>query len=180
MLAVIGLERVGPMNGKERRRALREAAALMLAEAQSKESDRIFSASGFARENISILHQQLRCSNLAWALSHAKKVKRGDVVAIVGGSFSGLMLACLLAIADDLIVYVFEKEKRLLNRFLDKSHRYLSPNLNSRYLGMRFNPAMSAPFYEPPIFPWKADVASAVTAAWLSDFEGHCRNLPIF
>lgn len=96
-------------------RELAEIAELMLAEAQSAESDRIFSATGFAKENISIVHQQARCANLVWAIRHMKKIKRGDVVAIVGGSFSGLMLACLLAIACDVIVYVFEKETRLLH-----------------------------------------------------------------
>jgi hypothetical protein len=57
---------------------LDEAADLMIKEAQAAGNDRIFSASGFARENISILHQQVRCTNLAWALSHTKRIKRGD------------------------------------------------------------------------------------------------------
>jgi hypothetical protein len=167
------------MNANDRQR-LTKIAELMLAEAQSSDQERIFSATGFAHENISILHQQVRCANLAWALRHTKKVKRGDVVAIVGGSFSGLMLACSLAIADDVIVYIFEKDKRLLNRFLDKSHRHLSPNLNSRYLGVRFDPVSSSPFYIPAIFAWKPDVASEVAHEWLSNFEKYRRALPIF
>jgi hypothetical protein len=167
------------MNSKDRKR-LTKIADLMLAEAQSSDNERIFSANGFARENISILHQQVRCSNLAWALRHTKKVVRGDVVAIVGGSFSGLMLACSLAIADDVIVYIFEKDKRLLNRFLDKSHRHLSPNLNSRYLGVRFDPVTSAPFYSPAIFTWKPGAASEVAHEWLGNFEKYRRALPIF
>ena len=65
------------------RASLNEAAGLMIGEAQATGNDRIFSATGFARENISIVHQQLRCANLAWALSHTKRIKRGDVVAIV-------------------------------------------------------------------------------------------------
>lgn len=152
----------------------------MLAEARSSDNERIFSATGFARENISILHQQVRCSNLAWALRYTKKAKRGDVVGIVGGSFSGLMLACSLAIADDVIVYIFEKDKRLLDRFLDKSHRYLSPNLNSRYLGKSFDPVTSAPFYEPAIFAWKPNAASEVAHEWLRNFDRYRRALPIF
>ena len=167
------------MNAKDRQR-LTKIAELMLAEAQSSDNERIFSATGFAQENISILHQQVRCSNLAWALRHTKKIKCGDVVAIVGGSFSGLMLACSLAIPDDVIVYIFEKDKRLLNRFLDKSHRHLSPNLNSRYLGVRFDPVSSSPFYIPAIFAWKPDAASEVAHEWLSNFEKYRRALPIF
>ena len=74
-------------------------------------------------------------------VGHTKKIGRGDVVAIIGGSFSGLMLAVSIAVADGAIVYIFEKEKRLLHRFLDKGHRHLSPNLNLRYLGKRFDRA---------------------------------------
>jgi hypothetical protein len=75
------------------RKQFDEAARLIIEEAQAVENDRIFSATGFASENISIVHQQMRCVNLAWALMQTKRVKRGDVVAIVGGSFSGLMLS---------------------------------------------------------------------------------------
>jgi len=167
------------MNAEERK-YVAKMARLMVEEAWSSDHERIFSATGFARENISILHQQVRCANLAWALRHTKTIRRGDVVAIVGGSFSGLMLACSLAIADDIIVYIFEKDKRLLNRFLDKSHRYLSPNLNSRYLGVRFDPAHSAPFYSPAIFSWKSAAASEVAHQWLENFERYRRVLPIF
>jgi hypothetical protein len=167
------------MNAKNRA-LLDEAARLMVEEAQAAGSDRIFSATGFAREHISIVHQQLRCVNLAWALGHTKRISRGDVVAIIGGSFSALMLAVSIAIADGAIVYLFEKEKRLLNRFLDKGHRHLSPNLNSRYLGKRFDPAWSSPFFEPPIFRWKRGIASSVAHEWLNEFERYQRKLPIF
>lgn len=159
---------------------LDEAALRMIEEAQAAGSERVFSATGFASENISIVHQQMRCANLAWALGHTKKVRRGDVVAIIGGSFSGLMLALAIAIADDAIVYIFEKEKRLLHRFLDKGHRHLSPNLNSRYLGRGFDPAWSSPFFMPPIFQWQRGIASGVAHEWLHEFERYQRKLPIF
>lgn len=159
---------------------LDDAARLMIEEAMAAGNDRIFSATGFATENISILHQQRRCTNLAWALSHTNRVKSGDVVAIIGGSFSGLMLAAAMAIADDAIIYIFEKEQRLLNRFLDKSHRYLSPNLNSRYLGKKFDPKWSTPFFVPPIFQWSGGIASTVAAEWLAEFKGYQQMLPIF
>lgn len=176
-----------PMDAKDRKR-LTKLAKLMVAEAKSSERDRIFSATGFARENISILHQQVRCANLAWALRYTKKIGRGDVIAIVGGSFSGLMLSCSLAIAEDVIVYIFERNRRLLDRFLDKCHRHLSPNLNSRYLGVRFDPANSAHFYSPAIFAWNEGAAFAwnegaaneVAHEWLKNFESYRRKLPIF
>ena len=152
----------------------------MIREAQSVESARVLSATGFARSNISILHQQLRCANLAWALRKTKRIKRGDVVAIVGGSFSGIMLASALAIANDVVVYLFEKERRLLHRFLDKSHRYLSPNLNARDLGPRFDPRLSGPFFRPPIFRWESGRASDVASQWLREFDRYRSKLPIF
>ena len=166
--------------GAKTRKLLDEAARLMLGEAQARGSDRIYSASGFAREHISIVHQQLRCANLAWALGHSKRVRPGDVVGIIGGSFSGLALAVSIAVTQGAIVYIFEKEKQLLRRFLDKGHRHLSPNLNTRYLGKRFDPTSSSPFFEPPIFRWKSGIASSVAHQWLNEFDGYQRKLPIF
>lgn len=152
----------------------------MLDESRAVGRERVYSATGYSQQNISIVHQQVRCANLAWALRHRRKLRKGDVVAIVGGSFSGLMLACSIAIADDVIVYVIEKERRLLHRFLDKSQRYLSPNLNSRDLGERFNPTFAEPIYRPAIFAWEAGVASDVAMAWLREFDRYAAKLPIF
>jgi hypothetical protein len=50
------------MHPKDRKR-ITKVAELMLAEARSSDNDRVFSATGFARDNISIVHQQLRCAN---------------------------------------------------------------------------------------------------------------------
>lgn len=152
----------------------------MVDEATAESSPNILSASGFARENISIVHQQRRVTNLAWALSRLRRVQPGDVVGIVGGSFSGLMLATILAMVDDVIVYIFEKEKRLLPRFRDKAHRHLSPILNSRSLGKRFDPEGSAPHFRSPIFAWEAGSATDVRAEWLQEFAEYNEKLSIF
>lgn len=152
----------------------------MLQEARAAGSPRIFSASGFATRDISILQQQMRCANLAWALKFTGKLKPGDVVGIIGGSISGLMLAACLAMCNDVMVYIFEKEDCLLKRFLDKSHRFISPNLNSRSLRKAFDPVHSRPFYEPPLFKWNAGVASTVAGDWLNEFREIAAKLPIF
>ena len=165
---------------KEVRSQLDTLATEMITESQDHRDCRIFSASGFAKENISILHQQMRCINLAWALRHTKRVKPGNVVAIIGGSFSGLMLAVALAISEDTIVYIFEENERLLHNFRDKSHRYLSPNLNSRYLGKNFDPRLSNAFFESPIFQWSEGTASDVAASWMQEFARYEPRLPIF
>jgi len=152
----------------------------MISEATSINCPHILSATGFARENISILHQQRRCTNLAWALSRTGRVEPGNIIGVVGGSFSGLMLAVILAMVNDAIVYVFEKEHRLLPRFRDKAHRHLSPVLNSRALGKSFDPQWASPEFRAPIFAWEAGNASDVAAAWLNEYERYDRDLPIF
>lgn len=155
-------------------------AAEILAEAACADTDGVYSVIGGARENISIVHQQIRSTNLAWALGHAGKVKAGDVVAIVGGSFSGLTLAVELAASSEAIVYIFEKGDRLLSRFRDKAHRYLSPALNSRALGRRFDPAWSTAHAKVPVFEWTADWANEVASQWESEFNRLAADLPIF
>ncbi len=162
------------------RKRLKIIAEDMLGEARAVGRARVYSATGFSQQNISIVHQQVRCTNLAWALGHRRKVSKGDVVAIVGGSFSGIMLACSLAIAHDVIVYILEKESRLLHRFLDKSQRFLSQNLNSRDLRKGFDPSYAAHIDKPAIFEWEAGVASDVAGAWLREFDRYASKLPIF
>lgn len=152
----------------------------MIDQATCDANPRVLSATGFARENISIIHQQIRATNLAWALGHSGRVRTGDVIGIVGGSFSGLTIAVILALVNDAIVYVFEKGDELLPRFRDKAHRHLSPNLNSRALGPHFDPTSSAPEFRSPIFAWSAGRASDVAAFWAHEFAGYDQNLPVF
>lgn len=152
----------------------------MIAEATSLDNPNILSATGFARENISILHQQIRATNLAWALGWTGRVKPGDTIAIVGGSFSGMTLAIILALVNDAIVLIFEKDSELLERFRDKSHRHLSRNLNSRALGKSFDPHWSSPEFRSPIFAWAAGRASKVAAGWIEEFARYDAHLPIF
>lgn len=159
---------------------LKALAEFMIAEASSSKSPRILSSNGFSRSSISILHQQMRCTNLAWALKFTGRVKTGDVIGIVGGSFSGLMLASTLAMCNDVIVYIFEKERRLMQRFLDKSHRFIAPNLNSRSLDNAFHPTLGRQFYNPPLFKWEGDAASTVAVEWRNEFKTHVAKLPVF
>lgn len=169
-----------PRPNAGQRAELNVLAAEILAEAACTDTDGVYSATGGARENISIVHQQIRCTNLAWALGHTSKVKAGDVVAILGASFSGLTLAVQLAASSGAIVYIFEKGDKILSRFRDKAHRYLSPALNSRALGRRFDPAWSTAHTKVPIFKWTADWANEVVGQWESEFNRLAADLPIF
>ncbi len=165
---------------KSDRQRLVELAEGMIGEATSVGSPRVLSSNGFAHSSISILHQQVRCTNLAWALKFTGRIKPGHVIGIVGGSVSGLMLATVLAMSNDVIVYIFEKGRRLMQRFLDKSHRFIAPNLNSRSLSRAFHPTEGVRFYDPPIFEWEGDAASSVAIDWRNDFKGYADKLPIF
>lgn len=105
----------------------------MIAEATSTESLNIRTATGFARENIDHAPADPRYQSRLGA--GTGRVEASDTVAIVGGSFSGMMLAVALALANDAIVLVFEKEDALFARFRKKGHRHLSTNLRAGGVG---------------------------------------------
>ena len=152
-----------------------------LTEAAVEGAPAVFSATGHSRQNISVAHQQVRCLNLAWALVRAKKVRHGSVVAIVGGGFSGLMLSVALALQRRCIVYLLEKERRLLHNFRSSPFRYLSPNLNTRDLPTRYDPEWARSWVDDmPVFKWKSDMANEVAHQWLREFQGYAKDLPIF
>lgn len=159
---------------------LDELARKMLAQASCPDTPNVFNATGYRTDNISILHQQARCTHLAWALHHLKRVSPGDVVVVAGAGFTGLMISALLAVTTKCIVYVCEIEKRPLNRYRQSSHRFLGPNLNNRDLPKNFNPATSTPFFNPPIFSWENGAASEVCHHWLHEFTQFESRLPIW
>lgn len=153
----------------------------LLEEASVAGAPSVFAATGHSTNNISIAHQQVRCVNLAWALLQAKKVRHGSVVAIVGGSLSGLMLAVALAAQRRCIVYVVEKEQRLLHNLRSAPFRFVSPNLNTRDLPTRYDPETSISFADKiPLFQWRADSANEVAHQWLREFKEYAEHLPIF
>jgi hypothetical protein len=155
-------------------------AKAMLNEAQLLGCPGAYVATGYSSDNISILHQQVRAANLSWALMKLRKVKHGSVVGIVGGGFSGIMTAVSLAVQRRCIVYIFEKNEWLLERFRNSHSRFISTNLNSRDLPPRFDPSYSAPIYKSPIFQWSEGAASEVAHRWLREFQTYYTHLPIF
>jgi NADPH-dependent 2,4-dienoyl-CoA reductase/sulfur reductase-like enzyme len=157
---------------------LNSIARKMIAEAKIQDCPGAYSATGHSTNNISIIHQQVRCINLAWALVKLRKVKHGSVVGIVGGGFSGLMLAVSLAIQRRCIVYIYEKDPRPLQRFRHSPYRYISTNLNSRDLPPRLNLKYSRPIYDLPIFAWNYGTASEVAHRWLREFQDYYVRLP--
>ncbi|MBA7473273.1 hypothetical protein ES707_08608 [subsurface metagenome] len=155
-------------------------ATAILEEATLRRCPGAYVATGYSSDNISILHQQVRAANLSWALARLNTVKHGSVVAIVGGSFSGLMIAVSLAVQRRCIVHIYEKADRLLDRFRNSHSRFISVNLNSRDLPPRFDPSYSPAIYKPPIFAWSEGTASEVAHRWLREFQTYYAHLPIF
>jgi hypothetical protein len=154
-------------------------ASKMLSEAKLK-GHNAYSVTPHTNPNISILYQQIRCINLAWALTHTSRVKHGSVVGVVGGSFSGIMTAVCLAVQRRCIVYIYEKEPRLLDRFRLSHYRFVDPNLSSRDLPPSYDPEKASPVYTPPIFDWTEGTVDEVAHEWLREFQTYYARLPIF
>jgi len=155
-----------------------DLAQLMLAEAQDASIKNLYNATGFALRNISIVHQQVRCNNLSWALAKNGQLPAGTRVGVIGGGFSAMTIASSIALQNDVIVYILNDGESLLSRMRNKGDIFLSPNLNSLKLPVGFDPAQSS--IEPPIFDWKSGYASDVSHQWLLKFRDISKNLPIF
>ncbi len=125
-------------------------AKLMLAEAQDASINHLFNATGFALRNISIVHQQIRCNNLSWALAKNGHLPAGTRVGVIGGGFSAMTIASSIALQNDVIVYILNDGESLPSRMRNKGDIFLSPNLNSLKLPVDFDPALSS--ITPPHF----------------------------
>ena len=134
-----------------------ELAKLMLAEAQDASIKHLYNATGFARINISIVHQQVRCNNLSWALAQNGQLPAGTRVGVIGGGFSAMTIASSVALRNDVIVYILNDGEDLFSQMRHKGDIFLSPNLNSLKLPVGFDPALSS--IDPPIFKWKSGYA---------------------
>lgn len=84
-----------------------------------------------ANRFISIVDHQTRCFNLCYALKASGQVKMHSHVAVIGCGISGMTCAVAIAMLCDCIVYVFEREDRLLPRFRQAGFRFIHPDLTS-------------------------------------------------
>lgn len=139
----------------------------------------IFSATFFARRDISIPDQQYRSFRLCHALCEASIVNPTKTVAIVGAGISGMTCAVALAVRARCIVHVYERDPKLLRRLWEAPFRYLHPNLNTWATSSPtypYDPTVSTLF---PMMNWRADYAPFVAEQFSREFL-HCRHcLPI-
>ncbi|WP_439408585.1 FAD-dependent oxidoreductase [Bradyrhizobium sp. DASA03076] len=146
--------------------------------ARAKEDDQIFSASFFAKRNISIVDQQLRSFTLCHALSRLRIVRNSSQVAIVGAGFSGMTCAVALAMKHTCLIHVFEQDDVLLKRFQRASFRYIHPDLNTREIhdpdiyNLKDVPTKTTSF---PFLNWSANYAPLVANELIRKFD-HYRS----
>lgn len=153
-----------------------DPAAKLLGHFQISSEPELFTLGAFDR-HVTVLSQQTRALNLAWALVESRKVPtwkdEGHVrIAIVGAGFAGLTLAAALrskhARAD---VTIFEERDALLPLQQGSDTRWLHPHIYDwPNEGSDSNAAML------PILNWTAGRASDVVAQVLGDWARIMRH----
>ena len=135
----------------------------------------VYSATFFARRNISIIDQQIRSFNLCYGLSESGRLKKSRHVAIIGCGVSGMTCAVALAVLHDCIVSVFECETTLLRKFREAAFRYIHPDLNhrgSRDIDLSYEPRKKTNF---AFMNWSGNYAPLVAEELEQKFE-HYRH----
>jgi hypothetical protein len=91
----------------------------------------VYSATFFAKHNISVVDQQVRSFNLSFALSRSRLVTTKTHVAIVGAGVSGMTCAIALTMLKGCHCAVFDSDTMLLRQFREASFRFVHPDLNA-------------------------------------------------
>jgi hypothetical protein len=133
---------------------------------------------GTYSRNVTVLAQQTRALNLAFALTRLSKIPRGAGpeyrVAVIGGGFAGLTFAAGLLAKSDVHITVFERRDNVLPLQQGNDSRWLHPHIYSWP-----QPGSQAPSAALPLLNWTAsrasDVVVQVLAGWeaLAKDEGH-------
>jgi hypothetical protein len=137
----------------------------------------VYSATCSANRFISVVDQQTRCFNLCYALHASTKVKPHSHVAVIGCGISGMTCAVAIAMLCDCIVYVFERDDRLLPRYRQAGFRFIHPDLTSHT-----NPEMIYETDKGTTFPpmnWTANYAPYVADELTRKFHYYRANLNI-
>ena len=134
----------------------------------------VYSSNFFAKRFISIVDQQTRCFNICWALKASRRINKSSHVAVIGCGVSGMTCAVGLAMLCDCVVYVFEKNSRLLDRFWGAGFRYIHPDLNFGVnQDMRHDPHKNTDF---PFMNWSGNYAPQVADELVRKFEHYRTN----
>lgn len=80
--------------------------------------------------DISITAQRRRAINLAWSMVASGKVTDGSVVCVIGGGFGGTAFSSTLSLLCHCIIYLIDKEDRVLGKFEKCNYRFVSKFLN--------------------------------------------------
>jgi len=136
----------------------------------------VYNVNAFATNDISITAQRRRAINLSWALVRSGKVKDGCTIAIIGGGFTGTVLATSLSLLCKCVVVIIERRNTLLGEFDNAKHRFVGYGLNASGLINAENQYSKDKF---PIFQWNDCKISELKSYWLSEYKKYCRHYPV-
>jgi hypothetical protein len=89
-------------------------------------------------------------------------------------------MAGALSLMSNCIIYLYEREKKILSTFRNSPYRYVSPNLNSQGLFEHYDPRHEAPWEDFPLFNWSAGSGAEVASQIESEFQKILLARPIF
>ena len=118
---------------------------------------------GAYERGVTVYSQQIRALNLGWAMIERLSKKQLEDIAIVGGGFSGLTLACALISKGVPKVTIFEKRPVLCPLQEGSDTRWLHPRVTDWPADESDLPNASL-----PLLNWTAGRASDVVAQILS------------
>jgi precorrin-6B methylase 2 len=151
-----------------------------LLQAAKSDTPNVYSASFFARKDISIIDQQFRAYKLCYLLSRKGEISSRKHIAVVGAGFAGMTCAVALAMCANCTVSVFDREKILLKNFRQAGFRYIHPDLNSRGgWGNAYEDEDTRDTTHYPFMNWSAAFAPSVADQVVSRFNHYRRLLNI-
>jgi hypothetical protein len=143
----------------------------ILAEASVAGESEIFAVNCFSRRNISLVEQQLRAVNLAWAI-RSRYEPKALRIAVIGAGMAGLTAALALRIGSAHAVSVFERHHTPLLPLFRVSNRYVHPHFN--HLPADDYRWSTKKRSELPLLNWKADYAQIVAGRFLHNWRTYC------
>lgn len=122
---------------------------------------------------ITIHSQQIRATNLIYALSVTGVLQPGAKVAVIGGGVGG-MTAALAAASLQSSVTIFERQSELLHLLRGCHTRHLHPNVYDWPSEGALNPNTELPFLN-----WTANTADQVALQLLDQWESAATRLRV-
>ncbi|MFJ2543732.1 hypothetical protein [Microbacterium sp. NPDC087589] len=137
-------------------------------------------AIGLFDDSVTVLSQQVRALNLAWALAEARRMETRPKIAILGAGFAGLTFAAgLIGKEIDAEITILEQLDSVIPLQQGSDSRWLHPHIYDWP-----SPGSQASSATSPLLNWTAgrasDVAVQVQSAWSELVDSHEPTLSLF